>query len=723
MPKTKFLVAAALVALCAVLLSGGAFAQDSFAVKSQHFPAAMTYDAAADVSVGVTNDGTTTWDSDYALLPVEGVTAAASRIDTWGITSVPVSGTVAPDADYLFEFSIVAPPITTLEYPAPVAPETAGVISALDCNWILASQVTPTTAAMITTDTAVNHITIDRFPDILPGTAGAWAAFWIEELAGRVPVMVSGYPDGNYAPRVAVSRDQMAVFVARALNLALPPFQNRFPDVAEDYWARPWIEALAGAGIVQGYPDGNYAPLVNVSRDQMAVFVARGMAGSDDAVPNGPPTPTFPDVPTDYWAYKYVEYCYGHGIVSGYPDGNYAPRVNVTRDQMAVFVWRAFVAPTGTPIVLAGPGTTSFDPAATAYDGWSTTRVDPSYAYVAFDALRLDTNLITSAGTADWDVYFDIYEYDDLYDTPSGAPVATVSVSVTEAEMLAAKAAAAASGNPYLVVSAPIPTTLANGAYQLVVRAEYAGGVAEFANRKPLFWVGTQPPQTIVAAWGKDEALDLLGGAVNDSTPSAGYSEAAMAKSDNVYFRSQRNSFPESETEDWCNWNHAHAIVFRGVPSTASWISITLEYKVNTQSWEPSCCDRWGDGANGNANNCCDSWGNDDGDNAIWNETGHANYGWGCRVMSGADGGNWQDQWWDENGSGDINAPADNDVQGGGELYDHIGFAGHPWVDTTFHWGTTHVSDYVTDDYVLVVFCGGSYQYLWVDQAVLRYKQ
>jgi len=50
-------------------------------------------------------------------------------------------------------------------------------------------------------------------------------------------------------------------------------------------------------------------------------------------------------VPTSYWAFKYVEYCHAHGIVNGYSDGTYQPGAVVTRDQMAVFVTRAFQLP------------------------------------------------------------------------------------------------------------------------------------------------------------------------------------------------------------------------------------------------------------------------------------------------------------------------------------------------------------------------------------------
>ncbi len=55
-----------------------------------------------------------------------------------------------------------------------------------------------------------------------------------------------------------------------------------------------------------------------------------------------PPTgPSFPDVTPDFWAFKDVEYCFEHGLVQGYADG-YHPERTVTRDQMAVYVARAF---------------------------------------------------------------------------------------------------------------------------------------------------------------------------------------------------------------------------------------------------------------------------------------------------------------------------------------------------------------------------------------------
>jgi lactocepin len=50
---------------------------------------------------------------------------------------------------------------------------------------------------------------------------------------------------------------------------------------------------------------------------------------------------TFPDVPCDYWCSDEVEAAYACGIVQGFADGLYRPRLVVTRAAMAVFIARA----------------------------------------------------------------------------------------------------------------------------------------------------------------------------------------------------------------------------------------------------------------------------------------------------------------------------------------------------------------------------------------------
>jgi hypothetical protein len=73
----------------------------------------------------------------------------------------------------------------------------------------------------------------------------------------------------------------------------------------------------------------------------MAVYISRALAGGDASVPDGPPEATFDDVPTDHWAYKYVEYAFITGVVQGYDASHYQPDPVVDRGQMTVFIARA----------------------------------------------------------------------------------------------------------------------------------------------------------------------------------------------------------------------------------------------------------------------------------------------------------------------------------------------------------------------------------------------
>jgi DNA-binding beta-propeller fold protein YncE len=197
-------------------------------------------------------------------------------------------------------------------------------------------------------DMQLVHYVYPRFTDV---PFEQWA--YVEIDACAETGIVAGYPDGTYQPSLPVTRDQMAVYISRALaggDAEVPsgPAVADFPDVPIDYWAYRYIEYCYAQQIVAGYSDG-YRPQEPVTRDQMAVYVARsivsptGDAGLANYTP--PATPDFPDVSTTFWAYKYIEYCKSHMIVQGFPDGTYHPEYVVTRDQMAVYIQRAFQLP------------------------------------------------------------------------------------------------------------------------------------------------------------------------------------------------------------------------------------------------------------------------------------------------------------------------------------------------------------------------------------------
>ncbi len=185
------------------------------------------------------------------------------------------------------------------------------------------------------------------FTDIKPGF---WAWRNIEAVAAHA--LVSGYKDGAYHPEYAVTRDQMAVFLARGLagsdaGVPAPPAGTQsFSDVPPTHWAYRYIEYCKSQNVAGGYKDGSYNPTGTVTRAQMAVFLARAVAPASErpSLPGytPPPTSTFTDVATTYWAFKEVEYVAARSVASGFPDHSYHPEDKVNRGQMAVFISRAF---------------------------------------------------------------------------------------------------------------------------------------------------------------------------------------------------------------------------------------------------------------------------------------------------------------------------------------------------------------------------------------------
>ncbi len=107
--------------------------------------------------------------------------------------------------------------------------------------------------------------------------------------------------------------------------------QAKFSDVPEDYWAYKQISKMVELGILKGYPDGTFKPENSVTRAEFATMVV--LAKKLTLV--SPATPTFKDVPTNHWAFKYVETAVKAGYLKGYPDGTFGPSRTITREEVA----------------------------------------------------------------------------------------------------------------------------------------------------------------------------------------------------------------------------------------------------------------------------------------------------------------------------------------------------------------------------------------------------
>jgi hypothetical protein len=106
----------------------------------------------------------------------------------------------------------------------------------------------------------------------------------------------------------------------------------------------PWIEALAGLQITGGCGGGNYCPTSPVNRQQMAVFLLKALLGASYAPP-ACTVASFGDVPCSNPFAPWIYDLAGRGITGGCGGGNYCPASPVLRQQMAVFLVKTFNLP------------------------------------------------------------------------------------------------------------------------------------------------------------------------------------------------------------------------------------------------------------------------------------------------------------------------------------------------------------------------------------------
>ncbi len=136
-----------------------------------------------------------------------------------------------------------------------------------------------------------------------------------------------------YCPDELVRRDQMASFIARAMNL--PPTEQDFFSDDNGNSHEEAINALAAAGITTGCANDRFCPLEPIRRDHMAAFLARALGLGQVA------QDYFDDDDGPYEAN--INALADAGITLGCGVRAYCPDAIVARDQMASFLARAFL--------------------------------------------------------------------------------------------------------------------------------------------------------------------------------------------------------------------------------------------------------------------------------------------------------------------------------------------------------------------------------------------
>ncbi len=146
-----------------------------------------------------------------------------------------------------------------------------------------------------------------------------------------------------YGPTRNVTRAQMASFVARLIENIGGSLPAEAPDAFDDDSGSPHeanINKLAAVGVVTGAGPRQYAPLDNVNRAQMATFIVRAIVHVSDTPMPAPTGDYFGD--DDASAHEdNINRAAESGITTGVAPPSYGTRGLVRRDQMASFLARA----------------------------------------------------------------------------------------------------------------------------------------------------------------------------------------------------------------------------------------------------------------------------------------------------------------------------------------------------------------------------------------------
>lgn len=135
--------------------------------------------------------------------------------------------------------------------------------------------------------------------------------------------IIEGYPDGQYKPSLEINRAEFSKIVVGAV-VDDPQGANCFPDVKEEWFARFVCEGKE-RGILEGYPDGTFKPAENINFSEAAKIIAN--AYGEDAQ----------DLEGERWFQEYVDALAEEKAI---PFSIEFFDENITRDEMAEMIYR-----------------------------------------------------------------------------------------------------------------------------------------------------------------------------------------------------------------------------------------------------------------------------------------------------------------------------------------------------------------------------------------------
>jgi hypothetical protein len=177
------------------------------------------------------------------------------------------------------------------------------------------------------------------FEDI---TSSNWGKKEVEYLLHKGVIA----PTAQFSPEQEVTRAEFASWLVRATGLEAGGLSHPFADVTADSVYRKDIAAAYAAGLINGMSDTEFAPEAAISREEIATMLARALSqyhGLKAKQVPGNAAGAFADGDSiSAWAVEGVALTTFSKLFDGYEDGTFRPEQKTTKQEAAALIYRMY---------------------------------------------------------------------------------------------------------------------------------------------------------------------------------------------------------------------------------------------------------------------------------------------------------------------------------------------------------------------------------------------
>lgn len=172
----------------------------------------------------------------------------------------------------------------------------------------------------------------------LEDVGGHWAEVTINDLYNKG--IVSG-SENKFYPNNNITRAEFCTLIVKAFYEGKTGSTAEFYDVNPDNWYYTYVGFLSAKGLVSGMGDGTFGAGKNITRQDMAAIVARVLSDLGKNATATREMATFTDA-ADIASYSVdaVEMLYKAEVISGYGDGSFMPKANLTKAEAATVIYK-----------------------------------------------------------------------------------------------------------------------------------------------------------------------------------------------------------------------------------------------------------------------------------------------------------------------------------------------------------------------------------------------